>query len=90
MDLFIRDRSERRTLSRDCLRSSAGFRVMITTVDKIATMAITMRSSMRVKEERKYGGRFSARLVEPKFSIVLIIVYNHIIFSGRGLARPNP
>ncbi len=35
-----------------CLRSSAGFIVIMTNTESMAIMATTTRSSMRVKEER--------------------------------------
>ena len=43
------DRSERRFESLACFNSSAGFRVIITTTLKIATIARTTRSSINVK-----------------------------------------
>ena len=41
--------SETLLLSLDCFRSSAGFRVRTTTTARMAIIAMTTRSSMRVK-----------------------------------------
>jgi hypothetical protein len=51
--VFKVEMSERRLESLDCLRSSAGERVTTTTAAKTATIAITIRSSIRVKDERE-------------------------------------
>lgn len=44
-------KSESRLLSLPCFNSSAGLRVSITTTDKIATIARTTNSSIRVNED---------------------------------------
>ncbi len=48
--LLIVERSESRLLSLACFRSSEGFRVRITTTERIATIAKTMRSSINVND----------------------------------------
>ena len=49
-EVFTVARSERRLESRACFKSSAGFKVITTTTERMATNAKTTKSSIRVKE----------------------------------------
>ena len=54
MALFKVDMSEMRLESLAWRKSSAGFKLKITTTDKTAMIAITIKSSMRVKPLRSF------------------------------------